>query len=298
MPKSKSRSAALLAGCSIILWLFYPGASHAQIVQTVFANFSSGGSVDASNSDGVISDANGNILRDIGATITGTFGTASASAGAFGNLGISGEQYQPGEYITSVEIVSTLPQNPFGVPAHAVANFIIDGGSLQMLAGPESSVDFDLEIDADITTSGALISHDFHTRAVLSTPAGGPPDSIVPPVLVTSGANDIGITQDPSGLVTIPLSFQTLDLGIVDPGSTVHWKYTVMMTTKVPTALEVILFEFSDPLNIDGVGEAPTVTFTPAQSVAAPEPPTLVLFALGLAGFAFAARRRVSAPGH
>ena len=91
---------------------------------------------------------------------------------------------------------------------------------------------------------------------------------------VTMIGDDIGATHDGNGTVTIPHSFQTLDLGIIGPGERLEIDYLLTIESDIPSFAEGMFYEFSDPLTIDtGDPLIPMIEIVP-------EPATLALLSL------------------
>lgn len=102
---------------------------------------------------------------------------------------------------------------PFGSPRNAEARFIIDGGELNFLAGPLSTLDLTLNLRVDFDTV-----FQSSIRLTGDDAAGNPG--------FTTFGTDIGATRDPARgwRIDIPFSFQTVDLGVLNPGQTVAFE--------------------------------------------------------------------------
>ena len=263
--------AVLLAGGLTLA----PGLSRAAVFQFVNADY-----VDPSGT--LTSDADSGGAEDLFATVSGSFGSMTSSAGRFGNLGLSGQIVAPGSIEVSVMITNTNAfVNTSGAPQAASANFIIDGGFLGLNSAPGAMLELDLLVRADILAigGGPVRRTDFEANVKLddTTNPGGIPE------FITSG-DDIGATFDSlNGLARIPLSFQSLDLGIIDPGSAISLVYDVDIIGHFPVAPEGAAWAFSDPFNLSGNSPFPTLALSPVTTTV-PEPTTAVLFLIGLAG--------------
>jgi hypothetical protein len=79
----------------------------------------------------------------------------------------------------------------------------------------------------------------------------------------------------------IPLSLQTLDLGWIPAGGSVALHYVLVISATTKASTEIAAWQFSDPFQVDGTGEFPTVVFSDVAAV--PEPSGLMAFVAGLA---------------
>ena len=83
-------------------------------------------------------------LHTINADIAGGFGSAVGSVGTFGDLGVQASLRGLGKLTSLISIYSDEFVNPFSSPRHAQSRFVVDGGSLWMIAGNGSTLDFSL----------------------------------------------------------------------------------------------------------------------------------------------------------
>lgn len=242
------------------------------------------GSGDEVSDVDAISDVAGPITQAVRAQLNGDGFQADGSVGPNGALGLEGFVFRPGELSARVRIVDDAIVNPFSTPQAAQANFVIDGGQFNLLAGPGSLIDFSLSLVLDgdpvFETGLQMTSQSF----------------FAPPGVATSG-EDIGYdpaAPGPSDTVAVPLSFQSVDLGVIQPGASVSLAYLLEARVRVEGPVEFASFRFSDPLSVGGDPALSAVTFTPAAVPVAPVPvPAGVwLLATALAGVAAAGRAR------
>lgn len=190
------------------------------------------------------------------------FGSAFASIGEFGNVGLQATQRRHGEIRILATVFSDENTNPFGVPQHAQANFIIDGGGI--LLDGVGAIRYDIRLEFGIRDSaGGFVDEEirWRTAGVLDSPFFGAPT-------LTTFGSDIGATL--TGIVVeIPLTFVTVDLGIVPAGGSVSVDYEAFFGSDLSaTLLEAAGWSFSDPGNLSGVGDFPIITFaSPPPSV-------------------------------
>jgi hypothetical protein len=223
-------------------------------------------------------------LRDVSAQITGFYGSAFAAAGLFGDVGMQGEVHRSGQMRTVAFIENDTFVNLLGVPQFARTNFIIDGGQILLLGGPVATIQYSIDIGFFIYDSaggvvdvgrwqsaGIVESRDFNR-----------------PTLTVFG-EDIGVALVPNSIIVdIPLSFHTFDIGIIPPGGSIDLTYQADFRSDTQL-VEIAAWRFSDPGNITGAGDFPTVTFSPA---AVPEPGAALAIGVGLAVAAWKACRR------
>jgi hypothetical protein len=274
------RSVLLLLTVATIA-LSLPSAGFASIVQeatTVFVPPSG-----ATVADHDISSIPPGSLQPVLATLAGAGFSTSASADQFGNVGVSGELFTLGQLRSEVHIGSDEFLNPFSTPTHATANFIVDGGLLRLVAGVGSQVIFNLTLDAIINNASGNFDHAaaFQSLIRFEQLAGGPDFTLLvgPIVPQRNGTN-----------ATIPLSFMSLDLGLVPGNGSVELEYHLSMVGNGIGFTEFIAWGFSDPL---GVREGPATVFDNPNATV-PEPSTLLVFSAGLVALGYRGWRRVS----
>ena len=216
--------------------------------------------------------------RDILAQISGSGYQAVSAAGIFGNLGMQGSHEAAGFLETDVAIKNTAIVNPFSEPCRVRANFIIDGGRMR-LAGPVASLHFNLQLGArKFDAQGNLILESNYWRSEARLRCE---NSLEPELILND--SDIGIHMIDPFTAEIPSSFQTFEIGVVPSGGWIELGYLVYFESSA-IAFEFSEFQYSDPLNVSGEGEFPTIEFVPV-----PEPRTLL--ALGAALLALPRRR-------
>ncbi len=212
---------------------------------------------------------------------------ATLSGGIFAN-----EDY---ELSTRVIIESDEFVNLTGRPAQAVANFIIDGGEMFLEAG-NASIEFELFVESENLGNVPIITDPNNFPIILSGPqffAGGLFEAAASgDTTFTPRGSDINATQLSRTNVEIPLSFQSLDLGVLGPGDrlALAYDFTYTLTMTGPGSFSEIMFaEFSDPLMLAG-RPVLEVTFTPTSQVI-PEPSTVIVWSLlGFFGLAIHCR--------
>ena len=261
------------------------GPAHALTVQQVIVSFDPTPD-DPFNNDEVrdderIDDSSGPIDRSILASINDPDGRFSGqgSVGEFGNLGVFGGLGRTGAFDTQIFIENDDFQNISGKAQQASLQFVIDGGSFFMIAGQDSVIDFALTVRKDFFP---VYQSGFEYRS--TTPFGGNNQ------LTTFGADLDLQTNNPFEL-EMPVNFETVDLGIIQPNEQFAISYQLDITVTGVDFVEVLGFEFSDPFAVSGFGEFPTVSFSDAPQ-AVPLPATAPLAAAAIGMLVLARRRR------
>ncbi len=238
------------------------------------------------------------ITHSLLAEISGPGYDAVGSVGEFGSYGVSGHMIHNGVLYTHVFFNSTHTLPSIGAGGPVEANFIIDGGFVNFVAGPASTLDFYLlvgegqefpPIHFPRDPPGTFIDPDldavvFESEFRLEGSESGDP------TLTVSG-DDIAVTQntfDPSQ-IEIPLSFQSVDLGVRAPGERINLLYLMLIAARVHDFAETVSFGFSDPLTINPPPVDPSM-FRPTVAFV-PEPSSAAVTLLLLGGFVTRRRR-------
>lgn len=251
------------------------GTSQAEITQTIGFFFDPTPSSPVSgdevaDSDQIRGNTDSEINRSILAGITGTGFSASGSVGEFGNYGVQGQSTTVGEFRAQVIIEADVQAPAFGVAREAFANFIIDGGTVAFVAGENSNLRLLLTLDSD---SSPL--NEFQSGFELFGSVGGNP------TYAPLGTDDMGATFNGTS-VDIPFSFQSVSLGVLNPGQVINFRYQLDITANIENFSEITFFEFEDPLSIspppvDVSLLRPTISFVSA--VPEPSMPMILLAA-------------------
>ncbi len=186
---------------------------------------------------------------DIGVSIDEPEGGLVASVGRFGNFGIQGDQGGPGQLLVGVSIDNTSIENRTSVDLRASANFIIDGGQLILDSAPGASLTLDLRLTSE-SISESLCPNQVCFSSFIELLDDGTGSA-------TSArffGDDIGASFDGSAVVDIPLSFQSVDLGVIPAGGFIDLAYSLTIGTDVPEFAEGLFFRFEDPLSVDEMG--------------------------------------------
>lgn len=283
--------AAAVAGAALAVTAT-PTPAGAAVIQQVLVRATPDVGAPESEVDSVVSDADGNVGRDILAEVPDPLARPdpgyrlSASAGRFGQVGLEGSVGVTGLFDAGVGILNTEIRNTSARPAQATANFIIDGGSLLLIGAPGSWILFSLEVASGVyeSATGTLLGSQrrFESTVELSVDQTGA-------VRFTTTGDDLGATfrqRGPFyGEVDIPLSFQTADLGAIGPNDVISLAYNASIEARTTRGFEAAVFEFSDPLGVNGFGlQAPTVSLAPVSAVPLPAAAPMLLAGLGLLG--------------
>lgn len=228
-----------------------------------------------------IDDSAGPITDTILASISGGFGDSFATVGPFGSLGMQGELFRTGEFDAQIVIRNDRIINNSGRSQNARANFIIDGGAFTMFAGVGSNMRFLMTIEADILGDGNFPTR-FQTGFELE-------QLVESNVSAQFFGTDIGATfNQQTSTIDVPVFFGGFEIGDILPNSVIDISYQIDFGGTLVNFTEFTRWQFSDPFNVDGFGEAPTVTFSDIDSTV-PEPSSALLL---LAGVGLLARFR------
>ena len=252
-------------------------AAHALIYQEAYVEYEDS-TGNTTVKDDFVDNNSGPISTNISVELDDYYGYARSSVGMWGNLGVEGHLITAQTLRTMVEISSDENVNLAGTALPAKANFIIDGGFLQLAWAPGAELRFLLRITSNVTGGDY---RKFVVDAYLKDTSSYGGISTF-----TSYGKDIGMVFDSTtGRVDIPISFQSFDLGLVPSGANIDLRYYLDITSTVPDFAELLSWGFSDPLSVDGVsGEFPTVVFESVNPV--PIPGAIWLLGAGLLGLA------------
>ncbi len=253
-------------GCVVL----FAAPSQAEITQSIFFSYDDDFDVfngDIRDGDRIEGQTDADIDRALIAGIGGPseLYRANGSVGIFGSYGLTGELRTQGELHAQVVIEADVTAPPIGVPRQAEALFIIDGGMFNFVSGPASTLDFTLTLSVDHLP----VFQSFFTME------GGPGGATQP---VTFFGDDIGAVQDANQpwKVEIPLSFQRVDLGVLNPGQSFLFEYQLDIVAEVHDFAEIVAFQFEDPLTINPSPVMPGALLRPSI-VFIPEPASLGL---------------------
>ena len=287
----KSMGLMMLAG---LVALGFTAHAHAEVTQRVALIYDDdmGNRVDDDGDEIRVptsGDINRAIFAALPADVPGAEGYSSrGSVGVFGQLGVQAETRRTGRMVNQVIIFSDEHVNLTGVPQHAVARFIIDGGEATLVAGEESKLEFQLNLESRVFVGNTQIG--FAERWQGGFELEVFPGAFDLPTFTPFG-EDIRATFDGVNHVDIDFSFQTFDLGIIPANGRIELEYFLHIEADIKRYSEITNWQFSDPLTVEmGGGEvlAPTITFL------VPEPGTGFV----LAAFAVLAAPRRRTPTH
>lgn len=261
-------AALLMAGGSLV-------TASANVVQDATVTFMDNHSVLTSDYEHVEGPSTA-ITNSIWAHVGGNRFDAAGAVGPAGDLGTTGQLITAGRLGSRIHIWSDESVNLTAQPQHAISHFIIDGGLMDLSYAPNASVFFSLEIGATFAMSGGNTpATHWSTSALL---AGGPDSGRGAAAAFFTSGTDIGMAYDGVSHVTIPLSLQTIDFGMVPPGAALEIDYLLRIEAQVPVYAEFpVDFAYSDPLHVEMPGELfPKVEFVPV-----PEPGTNCMMIAG-----------------
>jgi hypothetical protein len=272
--KTHTGTATLLIG-AVALAHAISGNAHATVKQSAsILHFDSAGT-GVSAFDPVTSPPDA--LRGVSAALAGPGYIATASVGPFGNLGIAAQMSGTGTLSSQILISNDEFTNPLSIPQRAEAHFIVDGGLLAMLAGNGSRLFLSLEVGALVRDANGLSAGSETFSSLIQL------EQTVTDLEFLTDGRSLGATFDGQSRVDIPLSLQSLDLGLIPGNGSILINYEVLIRADVDVFSEFVVYQFSDPLQVDGTGEFPTVIFSAPAVV--PEPSGFLALAAGLALF-------------
>lgn len=265
-PDCRTALRALLIGA-----LIAPVSALSGVVQQVETRFTPAIGAQVVDSDEIFGATSDDIDRDILARI-GSPGQydAVATAGRFGQVGLRVSNLSAGTGSTLVARVlvgSDEFVNLTGRPVRARTQFIVDGGHLFDAFSIGTTVTFELHVGAEnrgtdgplsnlllpgfaenVAVVGDLLAGGGSYTATLATDAAGRRsfESSI------DGGLDLRATYDDIREVDIPLSVQTLDLGVLQPNERLLIGYLATITITQNGAAEGISGSFSDPFTLSG----------------------------------------------
>ena len=279
--QSASRTAArlaLIAGIAIQILL---SSVRGAILQSIDVAYTDPAATVTSNRDSIWYP-DFDPLRVINASISGGFGAARGSVGTAGNFGIAAEFYRLGMLETTVRIEDTEIRNPFTLPHRAVANFIVDGGDLALIAGLGSKIELFLQLGWFIKDgTGSVVDLGGAGSSILLT------QTTTGVTLQNSGDFDLRPSFTSPGRVEIPLSFQSVVLGVIPGNGSIDISYDLSIRGETKEFSEIVSWSYSDPLTVSGDGEFPQFAFDDV-----PEPASTSFLALGVSLLARHRRHR------
>jgi len=220
---------------------------------------------------------------DLAVFIGGSSFNADVQMSRDGYFGIAGAT-AAGELQIRVN-VQEIYRNDGTAPVQVSTTFLVNGGLLALFGSELSSIGYSLEV-------GTFPIFEFDAEGELR---GSDPFFVA--TFSETGDSLGAIQATPGGSVEIPLSFNTVDMGVLQPGDTLAYAYDLRFT-QVSRGVEIAFFEFRDPTATGGATLPPSpfaVTATPVSSVpasAVPAPAALPLLASVVATGWLAARRR------
>ncbi|HEY1343047.1 MAG TPA: hypothetical protein VGF59_36340 [Bryobacteraceae bacterium] len=232
-------------------------------------------------------------LNDIEAHLQQATYSGTAVAGVFGDVGLSaavtGRQAFGIQALSAFVLIQAddLFQNTSGSQLQLHSDFVIDGGSLQIVPDVDSFARYDLSLFSRVNGGSAV--QRFTSTGLLDV------DPVTHETRFTSTGADLG-TLFPSGRhreAVIPVSLQSADLGILNPGESLSLTYSLEIRVQMGPLGEVGSGSFSDPLSLSGNPLLGTLTATPVGD-AVPEPRSVFLAGLGLLAAAALLPRRQS----
>jgi hypothetical protein len=273
--KTCAGAVAALIGAAVLATAI-PGDAYAVISQqaSVIHASCAGGPICTSFTDFAEERSPPDVLEGVSAAIGGPGFTLEASVGPFGNLGMTGQMSRVGTLSGQIIILNSEFFNQLPSPQRAAAQFIVDGGRLAMLAGTGSRLNLLLQVSAIVRDPTTTLARDelFVAQIALEQTADG--------MQFESSGESLDETFDGHFAVDIPLSLQTLDLGLIPAAGSIQLTYRLMIFADIHGFNEITAYQFSDPLQLDGTGEFPTVIFSEPAAVA--EPPALLVLAASL----------------
>jgi hypothetical protein len=209
-------------------------------------------------------------LADVGMNMTGFFGIVAGSS-------------RPGSLTPRVDVLESYT-NDQSIPVDLMTSFIVVDGELDLVAREGSTLTYGLSVG----TFGLFGLREFDGEGTLT---GSPTFTST---FSTTG-DSLGATQSgPGGIVSIPFSVHTLDLGRLEPGEEFVYTYSLSIVLDAPI-LEGGSWTFRDPSGNTSAPALYTVSATPADpgpgSSAVPLPASLGLLVLALAPLAGLRRR-------
>lgn len=218
------------------------------------------------------------LTNPLNARIAGGGGAFDASIGvsAFGRYGIDATLFGLGTLSGSVSFSERLT-NDTSFAEDVSLSFIVNEGAARLVGNENTAVDYRIE-------TGRFPFGNFDSRGSLT----GRQDFTAN--FVESG-DSLGANQPfPGGLVEIPFSVQTVELGRLEAGETMNFFYDVRFSLGGSGILEVATFQLTDPLLPLDQGQ---FAFTSAPAgPAVPLPPALLMAATAFAALGWIGRRR------